>query len=184
MTQISTWRPLKGLTAYFPGKDTFFFRLAGSTFNIGLVAHTGAESPDLVCLRIIPAQLLYHWMLGSQDHEGNAKCRIRTGSVNRQLSIDAGHVKAEFQTFTAPDPVFLHRLNAFRPAVQKFQIIQKFFRIIGNFEEPLFQIFFDDLMVTAPAASVDNLLISQNSVAFSTPVDSRFFLDGQTALIT
>ena len=41
------------------------------------------------------------------------------------------------------------RLNAFRPAVQKFQIIQKFFRIIGNFEEPLFQIFFNDLMVTA-----------------------------------
>ena len=122
-------------------------------------------------------------MLGSQDHEGNAKSRIRTGSVNRQLSIDAGNVKAEFQTFTAPDPVFLHRLNAFRPAVQKFQIIQKFFRIIGNFEEPLFQIFFDDLMVTAPAASVDNLLISQNSVAFTTPVDSRFFLDGQTALI-
>ena len=38
-------------------------------------------------------------------------------------------------------------------------------------------------MVTAPAASVDNLLISQNSVAFTTPVDSRFFLDGQTALI-
>ena len=54
-------------------------------------------------------------MLGSEDHVGRAKKRVRARGENGDCFFAALDGKSNLGTFTAADPVFLKKLDAFRP---------------------------------------------------------------------
>ena len=171
------------VNAVYAGEYALFFGFAGSTFNFGLITNTLAESVDFVSLRIVFANLFNQRMLGSQSHEGYAVSSIRTGGVNSNSIVQCRNFKGEFQAFAAADPVVLHGFYALGPARQQVKILQQLISIIGDFEEPLAQILFNNLMVAAPAFAVDNLLVSQYGVTGVAPVYGRFLFNCQTAFV-
>ena len=122
-------------------------------------------------------------MLSSQSHEGYAVSSIRTGGVNSNSIVKCRDFKGEFQAFATADPVMLHGFYALGPARQQVKILQQLISIIGDFEEPLAQILFNNLMVAAPAFAVDNLLVSQYGVTGVAPVYGRFLFNCQTAFV-
>ena len=173
----------KRVDAVASGKQALFFRFAGSTFNIGLISYTVAESFNFFGFRVVYAQFFNQRMLSGKNNIGNAVNRIRAGGVNRNAFADFREIKAEFQAFAAANPVALHGFNAFRPAFQQIKVFQKFVCVIGNFKEPLFQVLFYYFVVAAPAFAVNNLFVGKYGVAGVAPVNGRFLFNSQAAFV-
>lgn len=79
------------MDAVAAGKQALFFRFAGSTFNIGLVSYTVAESFNFFGFRVVYAQFFNQRMLSGEYNIGNAVNRIRAGGVNRNAFADSGN---------------------------------------------------------------------------------------------
>ena len=84
--------------------------------------------------------------------------------------------------FATPDPVFLHGLDAFRPAIELHQIIEQALGIVSNLEEPLLPGLSFHVRVTPFALAIDHLLIGQNGIAGRAPIHIRPGLVGQILL--
>ena len=110
-------------------------------------------------------------MLGRQDHEGGAEKSVGPGGVDANrvagfgLEIDLGAVGAA-------DPVGLHDAHFLGPgAAQQFEVVEQTVGVVGDLQEPLFEVLLFDQVVAAPAASVDDLLVGQYRLVERTPVD-------------
>ena len=160
-----------------------FFRFRARPFDIAGIAYFFAECFQFGFLGIVFQNLVDQRMFRRQDDESDTVNRVRTRRVDGYFFLQAGNVEAEFQAFTAADPVLLHSLDAFRPARQEFQIVEQAVCVVGDFEEPLFQVLFDDRCVAAPAFAFDDLFVGQYGVAFFAPVDFSFFAVSQAAFV-
>src|SRR5574344_1906489 len=99
------------------GINTFLLAFAGSSFNIANILNLIAESFNGFSVGVIHQHLLNDRMLRRNNYEGNTINGISTGSINRQLLMEAGNIKGEFQTFATANPVTLHGLYSVRPAL-------------------------------------------------------------------
>ena len=174
---------IQGIDSVSAGKHAFFFGLVRHAFNVVHILH--ARNKRTKFRFIFPSlnQFLYIGVFWSQHDVRDAENRIDTGREHGNGLADFRDFKGEFRPFAAANPVFLHRLNPFRPAGQELQIIEKAISIVGDFEEPLLQILFDDRRITAPAQTVDNLFVGQYGIALFAPVYLGFLAVCQAPLV-
>ena len=160
-----------------------FFRFCARPFDIAGIAYFFAESFQFGLLGIVFQKLVDQGMFRRQDDESDPIDCVWTRRVDGDFFLQTGDIETKFQAFTAADPVLLHGLDAFRPPRQELQVFQQAVGIIGDLEEPLFQVLFDDRRVAAPAFTFDDLFVGQDGVAFFAPVNFRFFAVSQTPFV-
>ena len=100
-------------------------------------------------------------------------------SVADQLSVRIMNVVSESETdaFGFADPVDLHGADPFRPARELVRdVVQQFFRIIGNAGVVHRDFTFFDQCTRTPATAVNHLFIGENSLVNRVPVNSSCFL--------
>ena len=165
------------------GKHANFFGIIGRTFNIALVAHFFNESAQFGFVGLAFDDPFHKGMFRSQDDEAGTEDRIDTGREQFYPFADFRDIKEEVCPFAAADPVALHGLDPFRPARQFVQIVEETVCIIGNLEEPLFQVFLDDRIVTAPAYAAFSLFVGKDGMAVFAPVDLGFLAVCQAAFV-
>src|SRR5699024_593596 len=74
--------------------------------------------------------------------------------------------------FGPPDPVALHRKDAFGPAaLQRLHIVEETLSVVGDFEIPLGELALGDLFSAAFATPLHDLFIGQHRLILRTPVD-------------
>src|SRR5690606_31863866 len=83
--------------------------------------------------------------------------------------------KADFHAARLTDPVALHGLDLFRPAIQFIKAAQELIRVSGDLEVIHRDFAFFDQRATAPAATVDHLFVGQNGLVDWVPVDAAVF---------
>ncbi len=67
--------------------------------------------------------LLNELVLGRDHHEGGAEDGIRSGGEHLEATV-AFDLEVQIGALAAPDPVGLHHLDAFRPAVELLQVVE------------------------------------------------------------
>ena len=174
---------IQGIDSVSAGEHAFFFGVVRRPFDVVHVLHARNKGAKLRFVFPALDELFYIGMFRSQHDVRNTENRVHAGREHGNGFADFRDFKGEFRPFTAANPVFLHRLNPFRPARQELQIVEKAISIVGDFEEPLLQILFDDGRITAPAQAVDNLFVSQYSVALFAPVYLSFLAVCQATLV-
>ena len=95
---------------------------------------------------------------------------VRAGGVNLKVILAIFQTEAHLDAAGLADPVTLHGLYLVWPTIQLVEIVQKFFCVIRDTDKPLWNFFALDHSVTAPAASVDDLLVGQYGLVIRTPV--------------
>ena len=117
-----------------------------------------------------------------QNHESRAVDGVHTGREHGQLLVGVFHLEVDFTAIGLADPVFLHRSDLGRPAVQLavVEVLQQTIRVIGDLEIPLGKVFLGDRGLAAFAGAVDHLFVSQYGLAARTPVDRVFFFVSQS----
>ena len=123
-------------------------------------------------------------MIGRYCYEGRAEYRIGAGCEDFQFPaviIRIRHnIKLKLHSLRFADPVFLHKADFFRPAVQLIQTVQQVICKIGDFQKPLSEFFVLDHRTGTPAAPIHNLLVGEYGVFHRIPVDNAFLLIGET----
>ncbi len=128
--------------------------------------------------RIIDRRLGSQRMACGNGNIGCADKGIRAGGVDGDLLFAVSHIEGDFDTFRAANPVALHGFDLLRPLFQRIQVVQQLFRIIGDFDKPLRDLFTLNFGVAAPAAAVDHLLVRQHRLIVRAPVHGRgLFID-------
>ncbi len=114
-------------------------------------------------------------MFGRHGDIGRAHQRIGAGGedLHHAFAADAGDVVRETDLHAArlADPVALHGLDLFRPAVQLVQAFQQLIRIGGDFEVVHGDFALLDQRAGTPAAAIDDLLVGQHRLVDRVPVD-------------
>src|SRR5579872_5164303 len=88
------------------------------------------------------------------------------------------------RAFAATDPVALHDANLLGPLPEFIEVAKQLLGILGDAQEPLFELaLFDQSVFMPPAAAVDNLLISKNGGALRTPVHLALLAVGQSLFV-
>ena len=155
----------------YAGCTTFLFL----RFQIGF-GHTAAFAfvdecgKRRVCFRRFKCQRMF----GGHRYIRYAHQSVGTCGENRQRFRTFDR-ELDFQAFTATNPVALHGFDRLRPTFERVQTIQQLLCVIGDFQEPLrnFALFYQ--RATAPAATVDHLLVGQHGVVNRIPVHYRIF---------
>ena len=102
------------------------------------------------------------WVFWRQDEESRAKERV--GARRKHLDI-GGNGRFDFENdFGAerfPDPVALHRLDAFGP-IEFFEVLEQAFGIGRNLEHPLAHGLADDFVAADFRFPVDDFFVGQN----------------------
>ena len=114
---------------------------------------------------------------------GCADKGIRAGGVDGDFLFAVSNVERDFDAFRTANPVTLHGFDLLRPLFQRIQVVQQLFRIIGDFDKPLRDLFALNFGVAAPAAAIDHLLVRQHRLIVRAPVDGRGLFIDQTFLI-
>ena len=118
----------------------------------------------------------HHWVFGRQTHECSAIESVLTGGEDFNGIFPTHHWEPYGSTMAFPDPVLLHTHDPVRPAGKLFAVFKHVIGIIGNFEEPAVHFLDADFKFRVPpTATVFNLLVGQNRLAFFTPVHMGFF---------
>ena len=106
---------------------------------------------------------------------------VRTSRKDGKLAA-AHDIKSNFAAGRFANPVFLHQFGFFRP-IQCIQPGKQFFRIFGNFKEPLREMFSGDRRMAALTFAVYNLFVGQHGIAMRAPVDRCRGTIGQSLFI-
>src|SRR5690606_26533608 len=113
-------------------------------------------------------------VLGSHGHVGGAHQGVGTGRVDLELAVDTDAVDVVVEhdvgTEALADPVALHGLDLFRPAIELIQAAQQFFGISGDLEVVHRDFALLDQRARTPAAAVDDLLVGQYGLVDRLPV--------------
>ena len=91
---------------------------------------------------------------------------IGEGEICRPLFAIPGTPRFQFA-----NPVRLHDPYFFGPLIKGFQIFQQFICKGGDAEKPLRQLALFDKRTRAPAPSVNDLFVGQNSLVYGIPVN-------------
>ena len=124
-------------------------------------------------------------MLRGQDQKSDAEDSVDSGSKGANLlrfNVAVGNVETDLHSFAAAHPVALHGQDLFRP-VQQTAKVQQFLSVVGNLQEPLFQVPSGNGSPAAVAASVHHLLVGQYRLAGRTPNHRGFSSVGQSLFI-
>src|SRR5947208_6219328 len=166
-----------------PGKDTGLLLFRAHALDLGHMSCLVYVGIDLG-LVFRRGDLLDPWMFRGQYKECHAVDCVRPRGEDRDLftlAIDLRE-EANLSPFAAPDPVALHGHGLFRPV--DLREVQQFFSIVGNFQQPLVDLFTDHHAATAFAGAVgQHLLVGQSRVAAWTPVSRGFGAIGQSLLV-
>ena len=166
------------------GEDTFFFHLAGHLLARGLPTKFVNFFLDGGSAGDFGNQFFDHRTAGRKKHGGDAVDGVNPCSECFDGFVTVHNCPADMRAGGFANPVALHGDNAFRPG--SFQVIKrcvKFFRIVGDFEVPLFEFAqFDRGVLMPPAATVLYLLVGQHGGAFGAPVEGSLLAVGETLL--
>ena len=124
-------------------------------------------------------------VVGGHRHIADAHQGVRAGGVDPQQFIAPRPLDGEVQLhpFGTADPVFLHRLDLFRPAVQLVQVVEQFVRVGGDFHEPLRDFLAFHQSAGAPAAPFDHLLVGEYGLIHRIPVHRRHLFIHQALFV-
>ncbi len=122
-------------------------------------------------------------VFAGDGHEAHAHHRVRAGGEHAQrvqhAAVHVAHVELDLQAFGTADPVALHGLDRFRPAVQLVQAVQQLLGVVGDAQEPLRDLALFHQRARAPAAAIDDLLVGQHGLVHRVPVHHRVAAVGQ-----
>ena len=158
----------------------------------------GDHGVDLLFeLRVGGGELPGEFVLWGQLHTGGAEDGVHAGGENADARLFYSlfpvpcslvdffrQEKVDVRSFAAADPVALHGANFFRPAFQLVEAVEQLLGVGGDAKEPLHQIALVHLRgFVPPAASIDDLLVGQNSGALRAPIDLAFFAVNQAFFV-
>lgn len=115
--------------------------------------------------------------LRRQQHERDAKERVRTRGEDRHLTIRGRHAvlggkgEVDLGTLGATDPVALLGLDVLRPAIEPVEVVQELLGVVGDAQVPLGELALLGYGTTAPAPAVHDLLVGKDRLAGGAPVD-------------
>ena len=155
--------------------------------HVGLGHGAGFALGDKRCdSRITLGGALRQRMFGGHGDIGRAHQGVGAGGVDLELAIDtdAGLVVVEHYICAEAfaDPVALHGLDLFRPAIQFVQATQQFIRVGGDLEVVHRDFALLDQRAGTPAAAIDHLLVGQYSLVHRVPVDATILAVDHTFL--
>ena len=164
------------------GEDAGFFLDRGHPLDFSLAARLGDVGFDLRALRW-SSDLRDQRMLGREHHERYAEDCVGTRREKADFFIRVtGDGEGEFRAFAAADPVALHQLDRLGP-IDAVEIGEQSIGVVGDLDVPLLEIFFGDGVVgMPPAASVDDLFVGENGLAFVAPPLRAVRAVGEAAL--
>ena len=127
-------------------------------------------------------------VLGSQNKEGDAKKGVGTRGEDGDLALVAfdglailvAQGKVDLGALGATDPVGLHLLDALGPAGELLHVVEQLLGVLGDLEVPLLKVALLGLGAAAPALTLGDLLVGQNSLAVRAPVDRVLLAVDQT----
>ena len=162
------------------GINTFLFH--GGHFGLSDLAVTALV--DKLChVAMALCRRLGQRMLGSDRHVAHAHQGVRAGGVNGQAVFTVFQGEGQLGTGGLADPVALHGLDLFRPAFQVVHVVQQFFRVVGDADEPLGNLFLLYQRAGAPAAAVNHLFVGQHGLVNRVPVNGGHLLVHQALLV-
>ncbi len=164
------------------GEDAGLFLDGREPLDFGLLARLRDVFVDCAALRI-GGDRGDQRMLGREDHERNAEDRIGAGGEEAHLVAGMrGDREGDFGALGTADPVALHQLDGLGP-IDAVEIGEKAIGVVGDFEEPLLEVFFADRGIgVTPAAAVDDLLVGEDGAAFFAPPLGAHRAVGEAAL--
>ena len=83
----------------------------------------------------------------------------------------------------AADPVALHRDHVLGPGLEQVEVGEQAVGVLGDLEEPLFEVARLDQAAAALAAPVDHLLVGEHRLVDRAPLDRRLGPVGEPALV-
>ena len=120
-------------------------------------------------------------VFGSEHEEGRAKERVGAGREDGVFGAELVAAEDHLGALRAADPIALHRLDVLGP-VDRVQILKQPVGVVGDLEEPLFELTDLDLSAAALAAAVDYLLVGQDGLVARAPVDVGLLPVGEPGL--
>ena len=124
---------------------------------------------------------IYEGMFGSKYDVGATEKRVCASGKDFERAT-AHEIKLHFSARALAYPVSLHEFGLFRP-VDFVKVTEKFFGVIGYFEEPLAHFLALYRTTATLTRAVYYLLVRNNSIAGRTPIDGSEFFFGKTVLI-
>ena len=125
-------------------------------------------------------------MLGGHGAEGDAHDGVGAGGehpqpavVDQRATVVADVVReGKAHTGALADPVRLHGLHAFGPALKRVEIVQQFVGVLRDAEVVTGNFTLFDRRTGAPAAAVDHLFVGQHGLVDRVPVHDLGLLVG------
>jgi len=117
--------------------------------------------------------------LGREEEERHAEERVRTRGEDGDRAVGGGQAvdvrkrERDLGALGAPDPVALLRLDVFRPAGERVEVVEKLLGVVGDLEVPLRELALLGDGTAPPAASLHDLLVGEHGLAGRAPVDGR-----------
>ncbi|MNQ76698.1 hypothetical protein D3C85_915450 [compost metagenome] len=153
--------------------------LLGGDVGFGNAAAFAFVDEGLEFRGLVGRQLLHRQagqrVFGGDGHIGGAQQGVRAGGEDLQRAVlaDAGLVEgeADFHAAGLADPVALHGLDLFGPAVQVVEAAQEFIRVGGDLEVVHRYLALLHQRAGAPAAAVDDLFVGEDRLVGRVPVD-------------
>ena len=109
-------------------------------------------------------------MLGRDRHVRDAVERVGTRRVDTQR-VMTRNLELELETHRPAEPVRLHELDAFRPALEPGERVEQFLRVLRDAQVVHRDLALLDQRAGAPAATVDHLLVGEHGLVDRIPVD-------------
>ena len=112
-------------------------------------------------------------MLGGNGKKGHAEKRVWARSEHfnfRNISRRLSQRKLHPRPFAPPDPIGLHQLHAFRPAVQPAKRFQQIRRKLRDAQEPLAELLFLDQRARTPTTPINHLFIGEHRTIHRVPI--------------
>ena len=165
------------------GEDALFLGGLGRTVHGTLPADALDKVHHGLLVLGAANQVGHERMLRREAHERDAPERVGPRGEARQRLAGVGEFEIDPRAFTAADPVGLHGADRLGPPVQELQILQQPLGIVGDLEEPLLEVALLDCRAAPFATAGNDFLVGQGGRAGRAPVDRRFLLVGQSALV-
>ncbi len=132
--------------------------------------HPAAEG---LRIRALARESVHERVFRGQQDEGRAIDGVDARGEDLDARVAAGDRERDAGALGSADPVALHHDDLLGPLRQRLEAGQQFVRVLGDPEEPLFQLPRHDRRPAPPAGAVDDLLVGQDGVVDGTPVDGR-----------
>ena len=157
--------------------------VGGEALDLGLPRHLLPKGGHTRALLLVGDEGVHEGVLGGEHRVGHAEGGVGPRGEDRDGEAGASHHgQVELRALTPSDPVALHGEDPLGPAGEPVAPVQALLGIVGDLEEPAFDLLGLDLGIAAPAAARLHLLVGEDGLARRTPVDLGALLVGETPL--